>query len=180
MKNLGNREFAPAELTALVGGELPSTLPLEGWQALTLHCQVDAIGPSELHPDLVKVELSLPPAAAMAPPSRCRACQGRGLVPDPEDLSGRPKPVLCPECTACTATNVHALMGLARCALPAGHYNSEQRPAPPADEPFSADPGGWHQTAPDREGVRLCWADSAAGSTPHGSPILPASPMTEQ
>jgi hypothetical protein len=57
----GNHEVAPEELSKLLGGELPSTLPLEGWHTVTLHCQVDTIGPSERHPDLVKLEVSFPP-----------------------------------------------------------------------------------------------------------------------
>jgi hypothetical protein len=60
----GNHEIAPAELVELLGGELPSTLPLEGWQTMTLHCQVDAIGPSDRHPNLVKLDLSFPPDSA--------------------------------------------------------------------------------------------------------------------
>ncbi|CAM5236998.1 DksA C4-type domain-containing protein OS=Streptomyces griseomycini OX=66895 GN=FHS37_006650 PE=4 SV=1 [Streptomyces griseomycini] len=38
---------------------------------MTLHCQVDAIGPSDRHPDLVKLEVSFPPVQAppvQAPP----------------------------------------------------------------------------------------------------------------
>ncbi|MER6109348.1 hypothetical protein [Streptomyces hirsutus] len=64
----GNHEIAPEELVKLLGGEVSSVLPLEGWQTMTLHCQVDAIGPSEKHPDLVKLEVSFPPVAP--PPSR--------------------------------------------------------------------------------------------------------------
>ncbi|MFD9190371.1 hypothetical protein ACFWCA_19335 [Streptomyces phaeochromogenes] len=60
MTRPGNHELAPEELAGLLGGELPPTLPLEGWRTMTLHCQVDAIGPSDQHPDLVKVEVSFP------------------------------------------------------------------------------------------------------------------------
>lgn len=68
MTRPGSQEFAPAELTELIGGELPPTLPLEGWRTVTLHCQVDAIGSSVWHPDLVRLEVSFPPGAASAPP----------------------------------------------------------------------------------------------------------------
>ncbi|MFF8696207.1 hypothetical protein ACF08W_28750 [Streptomyces sp. NPDC015144] len=60
MTGPGNHELAE-ELSELLGGELPSTLPLEGWRTATLHCQVDAIGPSERHVDLVELEVSFPP-----------------------------------------------------------------------------------------------------------------------
>ena len=80
MTRPGNHELAPEELSKLLGGELPSTLPLEGWQTITPHCQVDAIGPSDRHPDLVRLEVSFPPAKAPAPP--CKTCSGNGVVPD--------------------------------------------------------------------------------------------------
>jgi hypothetical protein len=66
----GNHEIAPAELPGLLGGELPSKLPLEGWCTVTLHCQVDAIGPSDRHEDLVRLEVSFPPPKPPAPPRR--------------------------------------------------------------------------------------------------------------
>lgn len=74
MTRPGNREFAPDQLTELIGGELLPPLPLEGWRTVTLHCQVDAIGPSDRHPDLVRLEVSFPPGAALAPrgPERLR------------------------------------------------------------------------------------------------------------
>ena len=57
MNRPGNEEFPPSVMAAkLRGGELP----LEGWRTVTLHCQVDAIGPSDQHPDLVKLEVSFP------------------------------------------------------------------------------------------------------------------------
>ncbi|MEU9355044.1 hypothetical protein AB0D65_29620 [Streptomyces griseoloalbus] len=174
MTRPGNQELAREELSALLGGELPSTLPLEGWRAVTVHCQVDAIGPSERHPDLVKLELSFPPGAAAGAERPCPACEGKGVVPDPTSLSRAPKAVLCPVCSACTATAMHALMGRVQCALPAGHYDESRRPEPASGEPFSADPGGWHQSARDREGVQLCWADTADAATPHGALAEPA------
>ncbi|MEU2969054.1 hypothetical protein ABZ687_29255 [Streptomyces ardesiacus] len=71
MTRPGNHEITAKELSGLLGGELPPTLPLEGWQTVMVHCQVDAIGPSERHPDLVKVELSFPPEKASKPCTRC-------------------------------------------------------------------------------------------------------------
>lgn len=59
----GNRELAPEELSMLLGGKLP----LEGWRTMTLHCQVDAIAPSDRHPDLVRLEVSFPPGAGPVP-----------------------------------------------------------------------------------------------------------------
>ncbi|MER6616313.1 hypothetical protein [Streptomyces xantholiticus] len=168
MTRPGHQELAREDLAELLGGELPSTLPLEGWRKVTLHCQVDAIGPSERHPDLVKLELSFPPAKAPEPP--CKRCRGSKVVPDFKQWDkyhGEPKPVPCPECSACSATSLHAVAGRVRCGLPAGHYDEENRPG--AGEPFSQDPGGWHQSLPDREGIQLCWSDQADGATPHGA-----------
>ncbi|MGC5042452.1 hypothetical protein ACLQ16_03945 [Streptomyces albidoflavus] len=39
-------------------GEL---LPLEGWLNVELHCHLDGVGPSERHPDLAQVLVSVPP-----------------------------------------------------------------------------------------------------------------------
>ncbi|WP_108934658.1 hypothetical protein [Streptomyces ardesiacus] len=61
MNQPGNREITTRELPNLTRAELPNTLSLDGWTTVTLHCQVDAIGPSDRHPDLVKLELSFPP-----------------------------------------------------------------------------------------------------------------------
>jgi hypothetical protein len=167
----GNQELAPEELAMLLGGEVPSTLPLEGWSTVTVHCQVDGIGPSDRHPDLVKLELSFPPAKT---PSSCRRCRGRKVVPDFKQWDahhGEPKPVPCPECTTCTATALHALAGTVRCALPAGHYDEDKQPP---DGAFGEDPGGWHQAALDRDDTRrLCWTDKAHAATPHDSPTVP-------
>ncbi|MEU6278179.1 hypothetical protein ABZ871_38165 [Streptomyces populi] len=52
----------------------------------------------------------------------------------------------------------------------AGHHDEQKRPGP--GEPFSADPGGWHQSAPDREGIRVCWNNRAHGAA-HPSYHLP-------
>ncbi|MFD3314729.1 hypothetical protein [Streptomyces sp. NPDC058656] len=94
MTRPGNEELAPpAVLAKLRGGELP-VLPLGGWDTLTLHCQVDAIGPSDRHPDLVKIEVSFPPSKVPAPP-RTR-CRGSKIVPDVRQWNshyGEPKPV---------------------------------------------------------------------------------------
>ncbi|MGX1268041.1 hypothetical protein [Streptomyces phaeoluteigriseus] len=170
MTHPGKQELAPAELAELLGGELPSRLPIDGWRTVTVHCQVDAIGPSDRHPDLVKLELSFPPAAA---PESCPRCRGRKVVP-PARYIGQETPEPCPECSACTATALHALLGRVRCALSAGHYDEAKRPTPGEGEPFSSDPGGWHQSAPNREGLRICWADTADGAVPHGAAVGPA------
>ncbi|MBZ6253588.1 hypothetical protein KVH27_35140 [Streptomyces olivaceus] len=87
MNQPGNREITTAELSDLIRAELSCTLPLDGGNTVTLHCQVDAIGPSERHPDLVKVELSFPP-------EKC---------PEPVDAAtphGAPR---CPTCGPTTA-----------------------------------------------------------------------------
>ncbi|MFJ2745224.1 hypothetical protein ACIO3O_36830 [Streptomyces sp. NPDC087440] len=36
-------------------------LPLEGWISLSVDAQLDGIGPSEQHPDLSRISLSVPP-----------------------------------------------------------------------------------------------------------------------
>lgn len=175
MTLLGNKELAPEELAKLLGGELPSTLPLEGWRTVTLHCQVDAIGPSDRHPDLVKLEVSFPPAQAPTPP--CKTCRGNRVVPDFTRWNrhhGEPEPALCPECTACTATALHAVAGVVRCAQPAGHYDEEKWPDHEKGDPAAPDPGGWHQSAPDRNGTRVTWNDKADAATPHGAAPEPA------
>ncbi|MBK3639495.1 hypothetical protein [Streptomyces sp. MBT33] len=66
MNQPGNREITTADLEL---GELPYALPLEGWSGMTLHCQVDAIGPSDRHPDLVQLDVSFPPVARSRPTS---------------------------------------------------------------------------------------------------------------
>lgn len=91
----GNQELAPEELSKLLGGELPPTLPLEGWRTVTVHCQVDAIGPSDRHADLVKVELSFPPEVL---PEPCPLCRGRTVVPGYRHL-GDEEVRPCPACT---------------------------------------------------------------------------------
>lgn len=93
----GNQELAPEELSKLLGGELPSTLPLEGWRTVTLHCQIDVIGPSDRHPDLVKLEVSFPPAADSGRP--CEACRRSGAVPSTARWDDR-RAVPRPECSA--------------------------------------------------------------------------------
>ncbi|CAL9326630.1 hypothetical protein SUDANB91_07186 (plasmid) [Streptomyces sp. SudanB91_2054] len=162
----GSREITTGELPDLTRAELPDTLPLDGWNTVTLHCQVDAIGPSELHPDLVKLELSFPPETA---PEACRICRGRKVVPPYQHL-GRETPQPCPACSStCTATALHAVTGAVRCSLPAGHYDEEKLPIYTEGDPRSHDPGGWHQSAPDRAGRRLSWNDKADAATPHAA-----------
>jgi hypothetical protein len=175
----GNREITAEELSELLGGELPSTLPLEGWRTVTLHCQVDAIGRSDRHEDLVQLEVSFPPPKPPAPP--CRRCRGRGVIPDFsqwDSYHGEPKPVPCPECTGevttCSATMLHAVAGRVSCGRPAGHYN-------PAVMPVREQPGGWHQSEPDRDGTRFTWNDMYDAATPHGAdPLTPAVPRPLQ
>jgi hypothetical protein len=65
----------------------------------------------------------------------------------------------------CTATALHALAGRVSCALPAGHYDEEKRPE---GGMFAEDPGGWHQSAADRQGFRISWTDKSDAATPHG------------
>jgi hypothetical protein len=171
----GNREITTADLR---GGELPAELPLEGWQSLTLHCQVDAIGPSDRHPDLVKLELSIPPEKPPEPV--CSACGDRRVVPAPYAWRSNelPEVLACPECSACTATVLHALYGRVQCSLLPGHYNEKASPTPTGDgELWPAEPGGWHQSGPERDGTRMCWNDKADGATPHGEPPRPAMPL---
>ncbi|MEU1592815.1 hypothetical protein ABZ468_08115 [Streptomyces sp. NPDC005708] len=184
MTRPGNREIAPQELSALLGGELPNTLPLEGWTTLTLHCQVDAIGPSDQHPDLVKLEVSLPPATRPAPP--CRRCGGRRVLPDVK--WGEPTQKPCPECSidrgplpsdgTCTATMLHALAGALRCNRPAGHYDEARKPGTYSDDdPEPPDPGGWHESKPGRNGSRWTWSDTADGAVPHKAACPTCGPM---
>lgn len=179
MTRPGNHEIAPAELVKLLGGEVPSTLPLEGWGTVTLHCQVDAIGPSAKHPDLVQLDVSFPPPKPPAPP--CRHCRGRGVIPDFnqwDSYHGEPMPVPCPECagevTTCSAAMLHAVAGRVLCGQPAGHYD-------PALMPVRDQPGGWHQSAPDRDGTQFTWNDMYDAATPHGAdPLTPAVPRPPQ
>jgi hypothetical protein len=102
----------------------------------------------------------------------CQWCRGTRVVPDFKQWDyyhGEPKPMPCPECTQCSATALHALAGVLRCSLKPGHYDEEKRP----ESSFSGDPGGWHQSAPDRQGQRVAWTDKAHAATPHNSPTVP-------
>lgn len=36
-------------------------LPLEGWLNIELHCHLDGVGPSDRHPDLAQIMVSVPP-----------------------------------------------------------------------------------------------------------------------
>lgn len=176
MTSPGNHEIAPAELANLLRGDLPSTLPLEGWRTTTLHCQVDALGPSDRHPDLVKLEVSFPPVK----PSKCARCHGNKVVPDFTRWNrhhGEPEPIPCPECSACNATMLHALHGRVQCGLAARHCDVDRMPvfADGVD-----DPGGWHQSAKRGDEPRFVWSDRADGATPHDTPITPAVPRPLQ
>lgn len=170
MNEPGKHEIAPAELALLLKGELPSRLPSEGWRTLTLHGQLDAVGPSDRHPDLSKLEVSFPPAAP------CRSCHGRGTVPDLTQWDSRRIP--CPTCTGevttCSATMLHAVAGRVLCGRHVGHYDPSLRPG-------RDDPGGWHQSDADRDGTRFAWNDMYDAATPHGAdPLAPAGPRPPQ
>jgi hypothetical protein len=92
----GNREITTADLAL---GELSYALPLEGWSGMTLHCQVDSIGPSDLHPDLVRLDVSFPPSA------RTRTAPQRVRVG-----------INCPTCGPTTAEQHPRRPGLLRCS----------------------------------------------------------------
>ncbi|MFE6185509.1 hypothetical protein ACFQ6U_13890 [Streptomyces sp. NPDC056465] len=161
----GKDEVTLEELAARLGGELPSTLPLEGWRTMTLHCQVDAIGPSDRHQDLVAVGVAFPPVTEPPKPSPCTECLGSGVVPNTmAPWVPSPSPVLCPSCSACTATALHALAGIVHCSLEPGHYDESKSPNAAAGN----DPGGWHQSLLDRSGFQLVWCDTYDCATPHG------------
>ncbi|MER5301351.1 hypothetical protein ABT039_18015 [Streptomyces lasiicapitis] len=51
-------EIGPQSERTRFMGEL---LPLEGWLSIELHCHLDAVGPSDRHPDLAQVLVSVPP-----------------------------------------------------------------------------------------------------------------------
>lgn len=53
-------EFGPYLRTRFMGG----LLPLEGWLNVELHCLLDGVGPSDRHPDLAQVLMSVPPPDA--------------------------------------------------------------------------------------------------------------------
>ncbi|MFF3879074.1 hypothetical protein [Streptomyces sp. NPDC001978] len=66
--------------------------------------------PEQRHPDLVKLEVSLPPAKPAAPP--CGRCHGRRVLAltQWDKHLGMPGTVVhCPDNSACTATMLHAL-----------------------------------------------------------------------
>lgn len=58
MHRLSGEIRSPASRPPFTG----EMLPLEGWLTVDLHCQLDGIGPSDRHPDLSRVRLSMPPA----------------------------------------------------------------------------------------------------------------------
>lgn len=98
---MSGREITAEELRTLLDGQLPAVLPLEGWRSMTLDCQVDSIGPSGRHPDLVELTVSFPPPAPQPSAPRCRRCGGRRVVPDftNPNAYGEPSPKPCPDCT---------------------------------------------------------------------------------
>ena len=54
-------EIGPQSARTRFMGEL---LPLEGWLNVELHCHLDGVGPSDRHPNLAQVLLSVPPPEA--------------------------------------------------------------------------------------------------------------------
>lgn len=70
----------------------------------------------------------------------------------------------------CTATMLHALLGARRCGEPAGHYDEAQAPG---DRVVADEPGGWHRSAPDRDGRRLIWSDRFDAAKPHSPTTAP-------
>ncbi|MFF8657536.1 hypothetical protein [Streptomyces huasconensis] len=51
-------EIGPQSARMRCMGEL---LPLQGWLDIELHCHLDGVGPSDRHPDLAQVLVSVPP-----------------------------------------------------------------------------------------------------------------------
>ncbi|MFI6358672.1 hypothetical protein ACIBJF_40095 [Streptomyces sp. NPDC050743] len=91
-----------------------------------------------------------------------------------DSYHGEPKPVPCPECNAgaavestCTATMLHALWGRVPRGRLAGHYDETLQPVR-TEDPDLADPGGWHQSKPNKQGAQFVWCDTADGAVPHG------------
>lgn len=166
----GNREVFPEELRALVTGELPAVLPLEGWEMVTVHGQLDGVGPSGRHPDLSEITLAIPPAV---PARLCGRCRGRGYVPDyrrweRDAYDGDPALIRCPDCTTesvplCAATMLHALLGTVHCTRLAGHYDESTPPDP-------HNTTTWHAAPPqDHGGFPAFWNDMAHGAVPHSA-----------
>jgi hypothetical protein len=62
----------------------------------------------------------------------------------------------------CAATVLHPLHGIKQCDEPAGHYDEGQAPERGAD---AGDPGGWHRSAPGRDGRRFIWSDRFDAAT---------------
>lgn len=85
----GNRELTTGELPSLVGGELPAVLPLEGWTTITLHGQLDRVGPSSRHPDLAEIVVSIPrrPRCRSGLANAARASAAYGLPGSPARAS---------------------------------------------------------------------------------------------
>ncbi|MFJ5811717.1 hypothetical protein [Streptomyces sp. NPDC093093] len=51
-------------------------LPLEGWTETVVHCQPDEVGPSDEHPDLVRLKVSLPPSERAPRSPEVKVIQG--------------------------------------------------------------------------------------------------------
>jgi hypothetical protein len=70
----------------------------------------------------------------------------------------------------CTATMLHALHGTRQCGELAGHYDENRVPEGGVD---ASEPGGWHRSAPDRDGRRRIWSDRFDAATPHKPSAVP-------
>lgn len=77
-----------------------------------------------------------------------------------------------PDDGLCHATIAEPWEAERRCARKAGHYDETNEPNfLDSDNP---EPGGWHQSAPNADGLRTTWADRADGATPHRvGPVRP-------
>jgi hypothetical protein len=72
----------------------------------------------------------------------------------------------------CHATITSPWEGERSCVHEAGHYDETNEPDFLGSE--QPDPGGWHQSAPDADGVRTTWSDRADDATPHrAGPVRP-------
>ncbi|MFJ2225587.1 hypothetical protein ACIOFY_36795 [Streptomyces anulatus] len=163
----GNREFTAEELPALVSGELPAVLPLDGWTTITLHGQLDAVGPSSRHHDLSEIVVSIPPAADVSE-RPCRRCQGLGRVPATWETPRTAPLMPCPACTpgappVCTATALHALYGTIHCGREAGHNDNALRA-------LENTPSWWHRGTRGAEGA-FSWCDDFDGAVPHSRAV---------
>ncbi|MFG2986209.1 hypothetical protein ACGFYQ_33995 [Streptomyces sp. NPDC048258] len=71
-----------AMTTESLRGNLSGELPLEGWKTLVMHCQLDEIGPSDEHPDLVRIKVAIPPSEPSVRMVEASAVWHRDLLVD--------------------------------------------------------------------------------------------------